>query len=197
MKHPPIRRKGTRRQHTRWTPEALALIDAYQAQHHLPSFSAAAETLVRLGLQQSPAEIITPIIASAVREAVHRELDRLIRVQIYTAIEVGMTYRFAAATARDVGRLKDDPPERYQRLKAFVRSDTRRRIAQGQIGRLLNDLVQTLATGDDARSTDDLMGALMGDEGEVDDGDHPRELSRAGTEDGDGRDTGGALLHVS
>ena len=142
------RRIGAARIRTYWTPEAVALIEAYQARHQIPSFSAAAETLVRRGLEQSPTEIITPLIASAVRQAVHRELDRLIRVQIYTAIDAGMAYRFAAATARDVGRLKQDPPERYQRLKAFVRADTRRRIAHGQIGTVLDDLVRALATGD-------------------------------------------------
>src|SRR3712207_6372808 len=187
------RRPSTVPHRTYWSRDIIPLIDAYQAQHHIESFSAAAEALVRLGLQQSPTEIITPIIANAVRQAVHRELDRLIRVQIYTAIEVGMTYRFAAATARDVGRLKDDPPERYQRLKALVRADTRRRIAQGQIGALLNDLLRTMARGEQADTTDELMGALMDDEGEQDDGDHSRELSGAGTEDTGSSETGGAV----
>ena len=44
--------------------DTIALIDAYQVQHQIPSFSAAAEALVRLGLQQSPTEIITPIVTS-------------------------------------------------------------------------------------------------------------------------------------
>ena len=101
------RRKGTVPHRTMWTDETVQRIDAYQAQHHLSSFSVAAETLVRLGLEQSPAEIITPIVASAVHHAVHRELDRLIRIQIYTAIDAGMAYRFAAAACPRCG-----PPQR-------------------------------------------------------------------------------------
>ena len=138
------RRMGTRPHHTLWTPEAVHLIDAYQAQHQIPSFSAAAEALVRLGLQQSPAEVIAPIVGSAVRHAVHRELERLIRLQLYTAVEAGIAQRFAAAAVRDIGRLKQDDPERYDRIKAAAIADARRRLARNNIGEVVADLYRAV-----------------------------------------------------
>ena len=148
------RRKGVRPHRTLWTEEAVQIIDAYQAQHQIPSFSAAAETLVRLGIQQSPTEVITPIVTSAVRHAVHRELDRLIRLQIYTAIEAGIGQRLAGAAVRDLGRLKQDDPERYEKIKAAAVADARRRLARNSIGEVVADLYAELMTTDALPTSD-------------------------------------------
>ena len=113
-------------------------------EHQIPSFSAAAEALVRLGLQQSPTEVITPIVTSAVRHTLHRELERLIRLQLYTAVEAGVAQRFAAAAVRDVGRLKQDDPERFHQIKAAAIADTRRRLARDNIGQVVADLYRDL-----------------------------------------------------
>ena len=142
------RRKGVRPHRTLWTPEAVQIIDAYQAQHQIPSFSAAADALVRLGAQQSPTEAITPIVTSAVRHAVHRELERLIRLQIYTAIEAGIGQRLAGAAVLDLGRLKQDDPERYEKIKAAAIADTRRQLARNNIGRVVADLYAELMATD-------------------------------------------------
>src|SRR5688572_23452950 len=130
--HMPKRRMGTRPQHTYWTPEGIAMIEAYQAKHRIPSFSAAAETLVRLGLDKSPGEILEPIIVSTIRQAVHRELERLVRVQIHTALEAGMARQFAAAALRDIGRMMTDEQrksnsgrDRHFRIKAHITKETR------------------------------------------------------------------------
>src|SRR5688572_15894200 len=138
--HSRQRRKGVRPHRTLWTPEAVQIIDAYQLAHQIPSFSAAAETLVRLGVQQSPAEVITPVVTSAIRHAVHRELERLIRLQIYTAVEAGIAQRFAAAAVRDIGRLKQDAPSRYQAIKEAAIADARRHLARDNIGAVVADL---------------------------------------------------------
>jgi hypothetical protein len=148
------RRKGVRPHRTLWTEEAVQIIDAYQAQHQIPSFSAAAETLVRLGIQQSPTEVITPIVTSAVRHAVHRELDRLIRLQIYTAIEAGIGQRLAGAAVRDLGRLKQDDPERYEKIKAAAVADARRRLARNSIGEVVADLYAELMATDALLTSD-------------------------------------------
>ncbi len=148
------RRKGVRPHRTLWTEEAVQIIDAYQAQHQIPSFSAAAETLVRLGIQQSPTEVITPIVTSAVRHAVHRELDRLIRLQIYTAIEAGIGQRLAGAAVRDLGRLKQDDPERYEKIKAAAIADARRRLARNSIGEVVADLYAELMATDALLTSD-------------------------------------------
>src|SRR3712207_4281004 len=142
--HSRQRRKGVRPHRTLWTPEAVQIIDAYQAHHQIPSFSAAADALVRLGVQQSPTEVITPIVTSAVRHAVHRELEHLIRLQLYTAVEAGVAQRFAAAAVRDIGRLKHDDPARYDNIKAAAIADTRRRLARNNIGKVVADLYTAL-----------------------------------------------------
>ncbi len=182
--HSRQRRKGVRPHRTLWTPEAVQIIDDYQAQHQIPSFSAAADALVRLGVQQSPAEVIAPIVASAVRHAVHRELDRLIRLQIYTAIEAGIGQRLAGAAARDVGRLKQDDPQRYLDLKAAAIADTRRRLARNNIGQVVADLYTALVEQDG--------GASNGEQGVSADGSREVELPPARN---DGA-AGGEILHL-
>ena len=142
------RRMGTRPHKTFWIAEGTALIEAYQAQHHIPSFSAAAETLVRLGLQQSPTEVITPVVATAIRKTIHTELERLIKLQIYAIVEAGIAQRFAAAAVRDLGRLKHDDPERYENIKAAAIADTRRQLARNNIGRVVADLYAALMAAD-------------------------------------------------
>ena len=192
--HSRQRRKGVRPHRTLWTPEAVNLIDAYQAQHHIPSFSAAAETLVRLGLEQSPTEAIGPVVTSAVRIAIHRELERLIRLQIYTAVEAGIAQRFAAAAVRDIGRLKQDDPERYDRIKAAAIADTRRRLARDNIGRVIEHLYTELAGSADERedaSSDQIVRTDGDREGEFRVGREDRH------EDGEGCAAGGEVLHLS
>jgi hypothetical protein len=134
------RRKGVRPHRTLWTLEAVAWIDAYQAQHQIPSFSAAAEALVRLGLQQSPIEVVTPIITSAVRLTLHRELDRLVKLQLYTALEAGIGQRLAGAAVMDLGRVKQDDPARYERIKQAATQDPRLRLRRSTIGRAIAEL---------------------------------------------------------
>ena len=142
------RRMGTRPHKTFWTAEGTALIEAYQAQHQISSFSAAAEALVRLGLQQSPTEVLTPVVATAVRKTIHTELERLIKLQIYAILEAGIAQRFAAAAVRDIGRLKQDDPERYDNIKAAAIADTRRQLARNNIGRVVADLYAALMAAD-------------------------------------------------
>lgn len=180
------RRMGTRPHRTFWTAETVARIEAYQQQQQLPSFSATAETLVRLGLAQTRLEVITPIIASVVRHTLHQELERLIRLQLYTAVDAGMAQRFAAAAVRDVGRLKGDPPERYQQLKAAVRADTRRRLARDRIAEVIDDLYTALV-----RNADSATRAPTEDE----DGNGTRELPDPRPDDGPGDHPGSPLLH--
>src|ERR671916_302230 len=131
------RRMGTRPVRTYWTPEGIALIEAYQLKHGIASFSAAAEALIRLGLDKSPGEIVAPIIDSSIRQAVHRELDRLVRLQIATALNTEKAWRLAAVTLRDVGRTMTDAQrngdsgrDRYFRIKAYVFKEARQSLGR-------------------------------------------------------------------
>ncbi len=191
MTKPRQRRRGTVPRHTYWSPGAVALIDDYQAQQQLPSFSAAAEALVRLGLEQSPMEVITPVITSAIYKAVYQALERLIRLQLYTAVEAGIAQRFAAAAVRDIGRLKQDDPQRYDRIKAAAIADTRRRLARDNIGRIIETLYTELAGGEEERRAAD------GEEIVRADGDREGELLHAREDSGEGRTPGSEVLHLS
>src|SRR5687768_2969916 len=132
MTHSRQRRPGTVPRHTYWSQAIIPRIDAYQARHQIPSFSAAAETLVRLGLEQSPSEVIAPIVVSTLRHELNRHLERLIKLVVYDIIETGVTQRLAGAALRDIGWLKRDDPDRYDSIKAAAIVDARRMLKRTQ-----------------------------------------------------------------
>ena len=163
------RRIGTRPHKTFWTQETVLRIEAYQAQHQIPSFSATAETLVRMGLEQSPAEILAPIIVSTMRQEFNRHIERVIKLIVYDIIETGVAQRLAGAAVRDIGRLKQDDPERYDKIKAAAITDARRTLARANIERVLQELY----------------------------GDREGELHQAREDGGEDRTPGGEVLHLS
>ncbi len=134
------RRKGTIPQRVRLTQQTTDRIDAYQDQHHIPSFSATVEVLVRQGLAQSPAEILAPIIVSTLRQEFSRQIERVIQLIVYDIIETGVAQRLAGAAVRDIGRLKQDDPERYDRIKAAAITDARRTLARTHIDQVIREL---------------------------------------------------------
>jgi hypothetical protein len=139
------RRMGTVPRRTYWTPAAVELIERFQEQQHLASFSAAAETLVRLGLQQSPPAIVTPAVTSAVRATVRAELNRMARLHVFTAIDAGAAYRMAGAVLRHV------VPARYEVIKQEVLDDARRAVGREH----LRDAVAGVLPDDDALLSDE------------------------------------------
>jgi len=145
------RRRGTLPQRVRLTQQTSDRIDNYQERHQIPSFSAAIETLVRIGLEQSPGEILAP--AATVKQEVGRSMERLIKLQIYTAIEAGIGQRLTGAVVRDIGRIKKDQPERADRIRQVATKETRMRIARGNIGATIAELYQEFAP-DDMGGTD-------------------------------------------
>ena len=134
------RRKGTIPQRIMLTQTTVDRIDAYQEQHQIRSFSAAAETLLRIGLDESPAEIVAPIIVSTMRQEFNRHFERVIKLLVYDIVETGMARRLAGAAVRDVGRLKQDDPERYDKIKEAAWTEARQMLAQTNIEQVLRDL---------------------------------------------------------
>ena len=165
---------GTRPHKTFWTPTAVHAIETYQAQHQIPSFSATAETLVRMGLEHSPAEILAPIIVSTLRQEFGRQIERVIQLIVYDIIETGVAQRLAGAAVRDIGRLKQDDPERYDRIKAAAITDARRTLARTHIDQVIRELYGS-REGELPPARDDGAAAGQGDEG---------------------RATGGKVLHL-
>ena len=163
------RRKGTIPQRIMLTQTTVDRIDAYQAKHQIRSFSAAAETVLRIGLEESPAEILAPIIVSTMRQEFSRHIERVIKLIVYDIIETGVAQRLAGAALRDIGRLKHDDPERYEKIKAAAITDARRTLARANIERVLQELY----------------------------GDRESELHHEREEGGEGCASGGEVLHLS
>lgn len=137
------RRMGTCPHRTFWTSKTVAAIETYQQHQQLPSFSAAAEALVRLGLEQSPTEVITPIVTSALHAAMRQETDRLIRLLLYAIMESGTAARLAGA-ALYRQRPADTPLKdwniRYRGIKRNAQLDARRALAKPHITALIEEV---------------------------------------------------------
>lgn len=143
------RRRGTIPQRVRLTQEITDLIDDYQKQHKIASFSATIEYLARLGLEQSPAEALGPIVVSAVRKSMRQEIERLIKLQVYGIIEAGVAQRFAGMLLRELSLAKDkSDPGRYDRIKHAAITDTRKRLARDHVAAIIQDLYKEFAPED-------------------------------------------------
>ncbi len=142
------RRMGTVPRRIFWTPQLAARIEAYQAAQQIPSFSAAAEALVRLGLEQSPTEVITPIIESAVRREFATGIGRIARLLVYNTIETGVAQRMAGAAVYHLYEQAEPRggPEKYDMVKQEIRDDAYRTFSRATISRTLDELA---AVGDD------------------------------------------------
>ncbi|GAC1386271.1 MAG: hypothetical protein NVSMB42_06680 [Herpetosiphon sp.] len=139
------RRMGTVPHRIFWSPTVAERIEAYQAKHQIPSFSAAAEALVRIGLEQSPGEVLAPIIASTIRRELTLGMDRLVKLLLYDIVETGVAQRLAGAALLDIGRLKQDDPQRYEQIKQAAIKDTRLRLRRSAIGTSVAELYAEFA----------------------------------------------------
>ncbi|MBA3947244.1 MAG: hypothetical protein H0X37_22130 [Herpetosiphonaceae bacterium] len=138
----PKRRMGTIPHRTMWTVDVMQAIETYQVKHQISSFSAAAETLVRMGLAQSPAEILTPIIVSTVRSEWTAGMERIVRLLLYNIVETGMASRLAGAAVYHL-YAQDDPhhgPHTYDRVKAQIRDDAYRTFSRAKISATMQEL---------------------------------------------------------
>lgn len=129
------RRQHTTRKHIRLTSEGQAAVQAWADQRGV-SFSAALESLARLGLGKSSDEALAPALVSVVRHEVQRQMHRLASLLASNAIEAGVSARLSGAA------LKALRPKDYDAIKRAARIDTvhslRRRYA-----------LQEISSGDD------------------------------------------------
>lgn len=111
------RRQHTTRKHIRLTHEGQAAVQDWADQRGI-SFSAALETLARLGLGQATDEAIAPALVSVVRHEVQRQMHRLASLLASNAIEAGVSARLSGAA------LKALRPKDYDAIKRAARIDT-------------------------------------------------------------------------
>ena len=131
----PERRKHTVKKNVRFTEETLTLVEQW-AERNGVSFSAALDSLCRLGLGQTQDQALAPIVTSVVKREITSHYDRIIRLLLYNIVESGRAYRMAAAA---MYKLEDDK-ERYARLKEYIIKDTRTTLAKAKIGSILDEL---------------------------------------------------------
>ena len=121
----------TRAKHVCLTDDARAAVQAW-ADREGVSFSAAIETLARLGLQQDPRDAWGPALAAKVVGAVRADLGRYRALLAATALDAGITLRMASAATRTL-RPKEYPDiKRLARLEAVAA--LRRRDALAELG---------------------------------------------------------------
>jgi hypothetical protein len=128
LNHPHAR---TERKQVCLTPEGRGLIQAWAAQEGV-SFSAAIETLARVGLRQDPRDAWGPALAAKVVAAVRADLGRYRALLAATALDAGTTLRVASAATRVLR------PKEYPQIKRLARLEAiealRRRDALAELG---------------------------------------------------------------
>jgi len=112
------RRQGTLPKKIRLTQEAHEQIGAWAEENEV-SFSAAIESLARLGMGQDATTAMIPILVSTTRREIAKNYTRVVRLILFSIYESGTAARFAGATAKALR------PEVYDQLRDAVLKDAR------------------------------------------------------------------------
>lgn len=129
------RRQGTVEKKIRLTPDALVAIEQWADQNNA-SFSAAIETLARLGLGEPAATALTPALASSIRRELLNAQERLAGLIAHAGKESGVAARLAGAALYVL------QPEDAEALEEKARAEAGRRLNQLKTGALLESLYQ-------------------------------------------------------
>lgn len=100
-----------------WLTDATRQAVQTWADQNGVSFSAALETLARLGLGQAPTEALAPLVVSSLRAELQQQMHRLASLLAAAALDAGMASRLAGAT------LKQLRPAEYDAIKQAARLD--------------------------------------------------------------------------
>jgi hypothetical protein len=134
------REEGKTSRRTNTAPKRIWLTDETReavqswADRNGVSFSAALETLARLGLGQSPTEALAPVVVSTVRTEIQHQMHRLASLLAAGALEAGMATRLAGATLKQLRPADYDAIKQAARLdavQALRRRDALREVADG------------------------------------------------------------------
>jgi hypothetical protein len=113
----PQRRQHTTRKHIRLTRDGQEAIQSWADGRGI-SFSAALESLARIGPGQPIDEALAPALVSVVRVEVQRQMHRLASLLAANAIEAGVSGRLSGAAFRALR------PKDYDPIKRAARIDT-------------------------------------------------------------------------
>ncbi|MBA3946596.1 MAG: hypothetical protein H0X37_18780 [Herpetosiphonaceae bacterium] len=112
------RRQNTIPKKIRLTEDALELIDAWAEENEV-SFSAAIESLARLGMGQDASIAMIPVLVSVTRREIAKNYTRLVRLMLFSIYESGTAARFAGATAKAL------KPTVYDEMRDAVQKDAK------------------------------------------------------------------------
>jgi hypothetical protein len=122
---------STRPKHVSLTDQGRAAVQAW-ADREGVSFSAAIETLARVGLRQDPRDAWAPALAAKVVGAVRADLGRYRALLAATALDAGITLRMASAAVKTLR------PQEYPHIKQAARLEAidvlRHRNALAELG---------------------------------------------------------------
>ena len=129
------RRRGTIEKKIRLTSEGLGAIGQWAHQNNV-SFSAAIETLARLGLGEPAATALTPALANVIQRELGDVKNQLATLVLYTGKESGVAARLAGMALHIL------QPENADAFEQQARVDAGRRLGQLKTGALLERLYQ-------------------------------------------------------
>ncbi|HET8630119.1 MAG TPA: hypothetical protein VFL91_22075 [Thermomicrobiales bacterium] len=99
------RRPGTVTKNVKLAAETIAAVQAW-ADGQGTTFSAALDTLVRIGLGEAPATAVAPALVGAVRREVQRQGHRLASLMAACAVDAGTGMRLGNAIIRELDPAK-------------------------------------------------------------------------------------------
>jgi hypothetical protein len=120
---------ATRAKHVYLTDDGRAAVQAWADREEV-TFSAAIETLARLGLQQDPRDAWGPTLAAKVVGAVRADLGRYRALLAATALDAGITLRVASAATRTLRPKEYADIKRLARLEAVAALRRRDALAE-------------------------------------------------------------------
>ncbi|MDQ3701434.1 MAG: hypothetical protein M3442_11005 [Chloroflexota bacterium] len=141
-RHP--RAAGTTRRKCVWfTPKTVARVERWAAEQGM-TFSAAAEALLRLGLQDAPVGAFTAPLEATIRGTVRDELGRVTALLASAAIDAHAGYLVALHLAK-----RGQDVEHYQGLKQAARLTARETVSRRVSRQGLEQLVGLFGASDD------------------------------------------------
>ncbi len=129
------RQRGTIEKKIRLTSEGRDAIGQW-ADHNNVSFSAAIETLARIGLGEPAATALTPALANVIQRELGDVKNQLATLVLYAGKESGVAARLAGAALHIL------QPEHADAFEQQARVDAGRRLGQLKTGALLERLYQ-------------------------------------------------------
>src|SRR5688572_30211247 len=89
-------------------------------------------------------EVLAPIIISTMQQEVTWHCKRVTKLFVYDIVEKGMARRRAGAVVRDIGRLKQDEPERNECIKEAAWNEARQMLARTRIDQVLRIMLMDI-----------------------------------------------------